>query len=64
MGAREAKRSCPAVSHISNLIVLVGKLHFCVKKAAAIIIVSKSRVNVRVISMNMYVPPMVGSLFS
>lgn len=34
MGAREAKRSWPAVSHISNLIVRVGRLHFCVRKAA------------------------------
>jgi hypothetical protein len=34
MGAKEAKRSWPAVSHISNLIVREGRLHFCVKKAA------------------------------
>jgi len=34
MGAREAKRSCPAVSQISNLIVRVGRAHFCVRNAA------------------------------
>ncbi len=34
MGAREAKRSCPAVSQISNLMVREGKLHFWVRKAA------------------------------
>lgn len=34
MGASEAKRSWPAVSQISNLMVRVGRLHFCVRNAA------------------------------
>lgn len=37
MGAREWKRSWPAVSHISNLITLSSNLHFCVKNAAPIV---------------------------
>src|SRR5271156_5150552 len=34
MGAREAKRSCPAVSQISNLMMREGREIFWVRKAA------------------------------
>ncbi len=61
MGASDAKRSCPAVSHISNLIVRVGRLHFCVRKAATGTKLDKPRTLQQELSP---IPPMVGSLFS
>lgn len=77
MGAREAKRSWPAVSlgfvseaddggggcekkyQISNLMVRVGRLHFCVKNAAIL-----SQYGEGWGKGQEDAPPMVGSLFS
>jgi hypothetical protein len=54
MGAKERNLSCPAVSHISNLMILSSIEHIFARKAAILLLVIKKD--------HLILPPIVASL--